>query len=151
MNLFQVLMENDETKYYKTKELSVFDDKECHVFYKINDAKLMQSLDNINWCKSNLEVNKLSETQVQQELREYKVKDIKLGDVIYSDFTEAKYIVCVLPRITNNKDFYALVRKDGRGWCYFRDSLEKLQREIYLSGEQHYVIKYGEFIPVEGI
>lgn len=79
------------------------------------------------------------------------VKDIKVGDVIYSDYTKAKYIVTHLPRLINGEDCYAMVRTDGKGYCYLQKSLRELQRDIYYSGENHYLFtKDMELFGVEG-
>ena len=79
------------------------------------------------------------------------VKYLFLGDVIKSNYTGATYILSCLPNIIDNKDKYALIRQDGSGYCYLRDSLKEVQQQIYLSGEEHFLIKDNVMIEIEGI
>lgn len=82
---------------------------------------------------------------------ETSVQDIKVGDTIYSDYTKVKYIVTHLPRLINGEDYYAMVRVDGQGYCYLKKSLRELQRDIYYSGENHYlIVKNMKLFKIEG-
>ena len=64
------------------------------------------------------------------------VKDgLEIGDLAYSIYVKAWYIVACLPNIIDGNTKYALIRKDGAGYYYLSSSIEKLKRRIHNDGE----------------
>lgn len=83
-------------------------------------------------------------------LSEISIKNIEIGSILYSDYTKKRYVVSCLPRLINGEDYFALVRLDGAGYCYLHKTLDEVRRDVYCSGEDHYLIKDGEWIMIEG-
>lgn len=61
--------------------------------------------------------------------------DLKVGDLAYSVYTKAWYIVSCLPNIINGNTKYALIRKDGTGYYYLSSSMEELKERIHNDSE----------------
>lgn len=79
-----------------------------------------------------------------------KVNELKIGDILRSEYTQAEYILTELPNIfKENESMFALVRCDGCGYCYLRDSFDKVRKEIYLSGEDMFIVKNGKYIEID--
>lgn len=82
------------------------------------------------------------------------VKDLKIGDTVYSEHTGNTYIIACLPNLIFGIDKYALIRNDGCGYCYLKDTLDEVRKEIYNSGELMYRVRHNgheEFEEIEGI
>lgn len=73
-----------------------------------------------------------------------KLDDIKIGDILYSEYTNKKYLVSCLPKLIDNKDMFALIRLDGGGYCYLCDDLMEVKKYIYYSGEYIYLCENDE-------
>ncbi|MGL4850890.1 MAG: hypothetical protein ACRC28_18545 [Clostridium sp.] len=74
--------------------------------------------------------------------------DIKVGDFIKSIYTGRIYIVFSTPIIFGTKTVYSLMSIDGNGKYYERDSLEEIQKDIYLNRKEHYVLRNLKWIGI---